>query len=82
MSIARDLYQLQELDLALETNSKSQQHVSAQIGQSQLIIQLEAKIAEQQKKHEELSVNQKSTEWEIDDLTTKIKETEKKTVRR
>ena len=51
MSIARDLFQLQEVDTALEANLQAQKKLSAQ---------------------------QKSTEWEIDDLTNKIKETEKK----
>jgi len=37
---------------------------------------------EEQKNLERLTAQQKSTEWEIDDLSAKIKETEKKIVRR
>ena len=78
MSIARDLYQLQEVDTALEANLQAQKKVSAQIGESQLVLKAKTKLAEEQKNLETLSAQQKSTDWEIDDLTGKIKETEKK----
>ena len=77
MSIARDLYQLQEVDTALEANLQAQKKVSAQIGESQIVLKAKTKLAEELKNLETLSAQQKSTEWEIDDLTTKIKETEK-----
>ena len=78
MSIARDLYQLQEIDLALEANNQAQKRVSCQIGESQIVLKARAKLADEQKKLDDLNRRQKSTEWEIDDLTTKIKATEKK----
>lgn len=78
MSIARDLYQLQEVDMALEANNQAQKRLSGQIGESQTVLKVRAKLAEEQKELEELTRQQKSTEWEIDDLTTKIKDTEKK----
>jgi hypothetical protein len=52
--------------------------VSGQIGESQVVLKAGAKLAEEQKNLETLSARQKSTDWEIDDLTAKIKETEKK----
>ncbi len=78
MSIARDLFQLQEVDQALEANLQAQKRVSAQIGESPIVIKARVKLAEEQKNLETLSAQQKSTEWEIDDLTTKIKDIEKK----
>ena len=78
MSIARDLYQLQEVDTALEANLQAQKRVSGQIGESQVVLKAGAKLAEEQKNLETLAARQKSTDWEIDDLTAKIKETEKK----
>ncbi len=78
MSIARDLYRLQEVDLALEANDQAQKRVSGQIGESQIVVKARAKLAEEQKNLETLSAKQKSTDWEIDDLTAKIKDTEKK----
>jgi len=78
MSIARDLYRLQEVDLALEANNQVQKRVSGQIGESQIVLKARIKLAEEQNNLETLTAQQKSTEWEIDDLTTKIKDTEKK----
>jgi predicted nucleic acid-binding Zn-ribbon protein len=78
MSIAKDLYRLQELDLALEANTQAQKRVSGQIGESQIIIKSRVKLAEEQKNLENLTAQQKSAEWETDDLTTKIKDIEKK----
>jgi len=78
MSIARDLYQLQEVDTALEANLQAQKKVSAQIGESHLVLKAKAKLDEELKNLERLAAQQKSTEWEIDDLTAKIKDTEKK----
>ena len=78
MSIARDLYNLQEADLALEANNQAQKRVSSQIGESQIVARARTKLAEEQKNLETLAARQKSTDWEIDDLTAKIKDTEKK----
>ena len=78
MSIAKDLYRLQELDLALEANAQGQKRLSGQIGESQIIVKSRVKLAEEQKNLENLTAQQKSAEWEIDDLTTKIKDIEKK----
>jgi predicted nucleic acid-binding Zn-ribbon protein len=78
MSIAKDLYRLQELDLALEANTQAQKRVSGQVGESQIVIKSRVKLAEEQKNLENLTAQQKSAEWEIDDLTTKIKDIEKK----
>jgi predicted nucleic acid-binding Zn-ribbon protein len=78
MSIARDLYQLQEIELALEANEQAQAKISSQLGESQEVLKERAKLATEQKHIEELSKQQRSAEWEIDDLTTKIKAIEKK----
>jgi hypothetical protein len=78
MGVARDLYQLQEIDLALEANKQAQTRVSGQLGDSQIVLKARAKLADEQKKLEELNRQQKSTEWEIDDLSAKIKATEQK----
>lgn len=78
MSIARDLFQLQEIDLALEANVQAQARVSAHLGESQLVLDARKKLADAQKKLEDLNKEQKSTEWEIEDLTGKIKTIDKK----
>jgi len=52
--------------------------VSAQIGESQLVLKAKTKLAEEQKNRETLSAQQKSTEWENRRPENKIKDTEKK----
>ena len=78
MSISAELYRLQEVDLALEANLQTQKRVSGQIGESQVVLKAKTKLDEEQKNLETLTSRQKSTDWEIDDLTEKIKDTEKK----
>jgi uncharacterized protein len=78
MSIAKDLFQLQEIELALEANEQAQTKISSQIGESQEVFKAQAKLAAEKKHIEELGKQQKSAEWEIDDLTLKIKAIEKK----
>ena len=78
MSISAELYRLQEVDLALEANLQTQKRVSGQIGESPVVLKAKTKLDEEQKNLETLTSRQKSTDWEIDDLTEKIKDTEKK----
>jgi hypothetical protein len=78
MSIAKDLFQLQEIDLALEANLLAQKKVTAQIGENPIVAKARVKLAEEQKNLETLNGQQKSTEWEIEDLTGKLKEIDKK----
>ena len=77
-TIARQLFQLQELDLALEANEQSQVKTTAQLADNQDVVKARAKLAAEQKRSEELAKQQKTTEWEADDLTAKIKAIEKK----
>jgi len=75
---ARQLFQLQECDIALETNEQSQVKVTAELADNQEVTRARAKLAAEQKRLEELTKQQKTTEWECDDLTAKIKVNEKK----
>jgi len=75
---ARQLFQLQECDLALEANEQSRVKITAQLGENQEVVKARAKLAAEQKHIEELAKQQKTTEWEVDDLTVKIKAVEKK----
>jgi predicted nucleic acid-binding Zn-ribbon protein len=78
MSIAKQLYQLQELEIALESNEQAQNRIVSQLGENQDILKAKARLASDQNKLEELNLQQKSADWEIEDLTAKIKEIEKK----
>ena len=78
MSIAQQLYQLQELDLAMAANEQSQVRIKGQLGDSQEIARLKAKLTIEQKQLEELERQQHTAEWEAEDLTVKLSATEEK----
>lgn len=78
MSVAKQLHQLQEFDLELESNGRTQQQIAGQLGESEEIARVKAKLAVEQQRLEELNRQQQSAEWEIDDLTVKVKTNEDK----
>lgn len=78
MSIAQQLYQLQELDLTLANNERNQASIKSQLGESREVARLKAKLEAGQKQLEELERQQHTAEWEADDLTTKLQATEEK----
>jgi predicted nucleic acid-binding Zn-ribbon protein len=78
MSIAQQLYQLQELDLALTANERDQLRIKNQLGESQEIARVRARLAAEQERLEELERQQHTAEWEAEGLTTKLTATEEK----
>jgi len=76
MSVAKELYQLQEVDLELESNQQSLSRIAAQLGESQAVVETRSKLVLEQQHLEEVSRQQHSVEWEIDDLTNKLTATE------
>ena len=72
MSIAKQLYQLQEVDLELESNERALKQVTSQLGESQAVAGAKAKLTLESQHLEELKRQQQPVEWEIDDLDAKI----------
>jgi predicted nucleic acid-binding Zn-ribbon protein len=72
MTVVKQLYQLQEIDLELESNERAQQRIAGQLGESQEIARLRAMLAVEQQRLDDLSRDQQSAEWQVDDLTVKI----------
>jgi len=77
-TIARHLYQLQDLELAIDANEQAQTRVQNQLKDNQAVLKIHSRLTEEEKKLDELAKLQKTTEWEIDDLSGKIKTIEKK----
>lgn len=77
MSIIKQLYQLQEVDLEITATEQTVKQITGQLGESEAVIETGKKLALEQQRREELTRQQHSTEWEIDDLTTKLTATEK-----
>jgi len=78
MSIAKELYQLQEIDLELEADEKALTKATGQLGESQTVTRARKKLASDNQHLEELKRQQLSFEWDVDDLTTKITAAEEK----
>jgi len=78
MTVAKQLYQLQEVDLQIGSVEKSLREVEARIGDSQEVARARGKLAAQQKRLEEMKGRQRSLEGEIDDLRAKVTEIDRK----
>jgi len=72
MNLARQLYQLQEFDIEIESDEQALKRVTGQIGESQAVLKSQAQLQSEQQNLEELKHRQHSAEWEIDDITTRI----------
>jgi len=78
MSVAKQLYQLQEIDLEIESNEQALAQFASQLGESQVVIRTQAKLKSEQQQLEELGHQQHSAEWEIEDLVNKLTPVEEK----
>ncbi len=76
MSVAKQLHQLQELDLELESNEQAREQTARQLGESEAVVAARTKLATEQQRLDELVRQQRATEWEIDDITAKLRTTE------
>ena len=78
MGVARQLYQLQEIDLELEANEQALARIISQLGESQVVVTARKEFTRESQRLEELRQQQRSAEWEIDDFTTKLAALEEK----
>lgn len=78
MGIAKQLYQLQKVDLEIESNEQSLKQMLRQLGEDQVVVGAQTRLASEQQSLDKLAHQQRSTEWEIDDLVSKIKADEGK----
>ena len=72
MTVAKQLYRLQEVDLEIESGERALAEVKSQLGESQAVIKTQKQLELEQKNLAELSRQQHSAEWEIDDIATKL----------
>ncbi len=72
MTVAAQLYQLQEIDLAIESNEQAQSQIASQLGESKAVMRAQAELTLENQRLEELSHQQHSAEWQIDDLVAKL----------
>lgn len=73
MSIARQLYQLQEIDLEIADEEGKLAQVAGRLGKNEVVVAAQEKLDAEKEKLEEWQRQQRSLEGEIDDLAGKIK---------
>jgi predicted nucleic acid-binding Zn-ribbon protein len=74
MSLAGQLYRLQQLDLELQENQQELDKVANQLSDNKALLVAESRIASEKKQLEEARRRQKSSEWELEDLQEKIRQ--------
>lgn len=78
MGVARQLYQLQELDLEIDSQEQALSQTMSQLGESQAVLKVQRQLQSEQQRLEELRRKQHSAEWEIEDISNKLAPAEKK----
>lgn len=78
MGVAKQLYQLQEVDLELESNEQALKQITSQLGESQEVVRVRNRLTLERQRLEELGRQQHSLEWEVDDIVTKLTAAEEK----
>lgn len=78
MSIARQLFELQELDLEIESRQRNLDILNGQLGETEALKKARAEVASAQERLVEIRKQQKSAEWEVEDLASKINDIDKK----
>ncbi len=72
MNAAKQLYQLQDIDLELESSEQGLRRVISQLGESLAVAQARNQLTLGKQRLEELMRQQRSAEWEIENLRDKI----------
>jgi predicted nucleic acid-binding Zn-ribbon protein len=78
MSLAGQLYKLQQLDLELQRKQQELDDVENRLSDDRALVAAESKLASQKEQLEGLKKKQKSAEWELEDLQEKVKQIDSK----
>ena len=72
MSIARELFELQEVDLEIESGEQAVRQMTARLGESEAVLRATGELAAEKEHLEELGRRQQSLEWETGDTGAKL----------
>jgi len=78
MSLAGQLYKLQQLDLELQKKQQELNEVENQLSDNKALVVAESKVASQKEQLEDAKRKQKSSEWELEDLQEKVRQIDSK----
>ena len=74
MSLAAQLYRLQQLDLELQDRQQELSDVENKLSDNKALLAAEAKLASRREQLEDARKKQKGREWELDDLQEKTRQ--------
>ncbi|MEE8318697.1 MAG: hypothetical protein V3R36_03550, partial [Dehalococcoidales bacterium] len=72
MVIARQLYQLQEVDLEIESDEKALNGIVVRLGDNRLILEAQGRLTSAERQLDELRKRQRIAERETEDLAVKL----------
>ena len=78
MSLAGQLYKLQQLDLELQKKQQELSDVENQLSDNKALVATESKLASEKEQLEDQRKKQKSSEWELEDLQEKVGQVDSK----
>ena len=78
MGVIKQLYQLQEVDLGIQSSEQTLAQLARRLGKSQAVVRTQTKLQSEQEQLEELGRQQHAAEWEIADLVSKFTTAEEK----
>jgi predicted nucleic acid-binding Zn-ribbon protein len=78
MSLAGQLYKLQQLDLELQKKQQELSEAENQLSDNKALVATESRLASQKEQLEDARKKQKSSEWELEDLQEKIRQIDSK----
>jgi predicted nucleic acid-binding Zn-ribbon protein len=74
MTLARTLYDLQQIDLNIQKEQETLDDINRQLGESEALTQVKAELLAEQKHLADTEKQQRDVEWEIEDLRNSIKQ--------
>lgn len=78
MGVAKQLFQLQEIDLEIDAAEQARDRISGQLGESGAIDRAQEQVRREKQRLEELRRRQHDLEWQLDDISAKMAEVEEK----
>jgi uncharacterized protein len=78
MSLAGQLYKLQQLDLELQKRQQELNEVENQLSDNKALVAAESKLDSQKEQLEDARKKQKSSEWELEDFQEKVRQIDSK----
>lgn len=78
MSLAEQLYKLQQVDLELQGKQQELDEVENRLSDDKALIAAESKLASQKEQLKDARKKRKSSEWELEDLQEKVKQIDSK----